>query len=72
MKGCPIEGKAVDGDMINILCAHGDTASPLSQYCPIAPAAISSFGADYAALGHIHSPEAANKALEMAIEIIKN
>ena len=63
MKGCPIEAKTVEGDKINILCAHGDTASPLSQYCPIAPAALSAFGADYAALGHIHSPEAANEAL---------
>ncbi len=63
MKECPIENKTADGDKINILLAHGDTASPLSQYCPIVPSALSSFGADYAALGHIHSPEAANDAL---------
>ena len=63
MKGCPIETGSCEGDKINILCAHGDTASPLSQYCPIAPAAISDFGADYTALGHIHSPEAANDVL---------
>ncbi len=63
MKECPIENKTAEGDMISILCAHGDTASPLSQYCPIMPSALSAFGADYAALGHIHSPEAANDAL---------
>ncbi len=63
MKECPLENKVAEGDMINILCAHGDTASPLSQYCPIMPSALSAFGADYAALGHIHSPEAANDAL---------
>ncbi len=63
LRVCPLDGKSAEGDMINILCAHGDTESPLSQYCPITPASLLSFGADYAALGHIHSPEAANEAL---------
>lgn len=63
MRSCPIEGKKAEGEKINILCAHGDTTSPFSQYCPITSAALASFGADYAALGHIHSPEAANEAL---------
>ncbi len=63
MKSCPLDGKKAEGYHINILCAHGDTASPLSPYCPISPAALEHFGADYAALGHIHSPEAANEAL---------
>ena len=63
MRACPIEGKKAEGANINILCAHGDTASPFSQYCPITPAQLSAFGADYAALGHIHTPDAANEAL---------
>lgn len=65
MRQCPISGKTVEnGNTVNILCAHGDTASALSQYCPITYADLSSFGADYAALGHIHNPEAENEALE--------
>ena len=63
MRSCPLENNKAEGDKINILCAHGDTASPFSQYCPITPAALASFGADYAALGHIHTPDAANEAL---------
>lgn len=65
MRSCPFAGKHADnGEYINILLAHGDTASPLSVYCPISAADISNFGADYTALGHIHSPEAANAALD--------
>ncbi len=65
MRQCPISGKTVeDGNTVNILCAHGDTSSALSQYCPLTYADLSSFGADYAALGHIHNPEAENEALE--------
>jgi DNA repair exonuclease SbcCD nuclease subunit len=64
MKTCPFAGKSVeDANIINILCAHGDTASPLSAYCPITAGDLEAFGADYAALGHIHNPEAANEAL---------
>jgi DNA repair exonuclease SbcCD nuclease subunit len=42
--------------MINILCAHGDIPSARSTYCPITVREIEEFGADYAALGHVHNP----------------
>ena len=55
---CPLNGAEVNNpDRINLLCAHGDTSSPLSSYCPITKADIAAFGAEYAALGHIHNPE---------------
>lgn len=62
--GCPVSGTVEDGELINIIALHADTASPLSRYCHIPPAALRAFGADYAALGHIHSPEAANEVLD--------
>ena len=65
MKSCPFAGERVEEKgYVNILCAHGDTASPFSVYCPITTADITAFGADYTALGHIHSPEAANAVFE--------
>ncbi len=42
---------------INLLCAHGDTASAVSQYCPISKSDIRGSGVDYIALGHIHNSE---------------
>ena len=57
MDSCPFDGRKVDDpDKINILCAHGDMTSPLSNKCPINERQILSFGADYTALGHIHNP----------------
>lgn len=44
-----------DPSRINILCAHGDTASPISKYCPITERDIFDSGFDYIALGHIHN-----------------
>jgi len=44
-------------DMINLVCAHGDILSPISNYAPISKQVISSFGADYTALGHIHNAD---------------
>lgn len=65
MKENPLDGKSAERDgKVNLLLAHCDTADLFSNYCPISPASITAFGADYAALGHIHSPEAANAALE--------
>lgn len=65
MRNCPFSGmKVEDQNIVNILLAHGDTASALSAYCPITAADLLNFGADYAALGHIHSPESANSELE--------
>lgn len=56
LRECPFEGRRpARSDRINLLCAHCDTLSPLSPYCPTTPAVIAGFGADYAALGHIHT-----------------
>ncbi len=44
-----------DPSRINILLAHADMSSPLSHYCPVTPAEIDAFGADYTALGHVHN-----------------
>ncbi len=53
----PISGSRVnDPGRINLLCAHGDLSAPLSRYCPISRGDILAFGADYAALGHVHNP----------------
>ncbi len=53
----PLCGRRVqDPTRINLLCAHGDTSSPISRYAPLTRADLSGFGADYAALGHIHNP----------------
>lgn len=64
MQNCPLENMHPERpDRINILAAHGDTTSPISASCPLPPAALKSFGADWCALGHIHNTEAANEAL---------
>ncbi len=64
MRTCPLDGCSIDDkSRINILLCHGDTASPMSQKCPMPPSAIAEFGADYTALGHIHNPGSANEAL---------
>ncbi len=60
---CKINGEVSDKGMINILCAHCDTSAPIGRYAPTPVAAIRAFGADYAALGHIHTPDSANAAL---------
>lgn len=44
-------------ERINILCAHGDTSSPISKYCPITERDIIDSGFDYIALAHIHNSE---------------
>ena len=60
METCPLEGKSVsDGDgnfKYNILCAHGDLTSRSSTSCPVKLSQLEAFGADYAALGHVHNP----------------
>ena len=59
MTECPLSGTHADApERINLLCAHGEIGVPLSRYCPISRAVISEFGADYAALGHIHNAPA--------------
>lgn len=47
--------KPLHPERINILCAHGDTTSPISKYCPITENDIAESGFDYIALGHIHT-----------------
>lgn len=65
MKNCPLDGKRAEDDgKINLLLVHGDTTDPFSNKCPVTASAISAFGADYTALGHIHNPAAANAALD--------
>ncbi len=64
MDTVPLEGNAVaDPSRVNLLVCHCDLLSPTSglsrrgtPYCPMTPAHLEAFGADYAALGHIHNP----------------
>lgn len=56
MERNPIIGvKPADPERINILCAHADTSSPISKYCPMTERDIFESGFDYIALGHIHN-----------------
>ena len=53
----PIAGWTADEpERINLLLCHCDMTNPASSDCPVTPAHLLSFGADYAALGHIHNP----------------
>lgn len=57
MPASPLIGEFVHSkDRINVLVCHGDMSSPVSRYCPISREQLAAFGADYAALGHIHDP----------------
>ncbi len=47
--------RPADPMRINLLCAHADTSSPISRYCPMTERDICDCGFDYAALGHIHN-----------------
>lgn len=60
---CRIGGRVLDPDRINLLVCHGDVTSPISKYAPLPVAAIRAFGADYAALGHIHNTKATEAPL---------
>ena len=54
----PIRGKrVVEGDRINLLVGHADLVdeSGHSNDCPITRSDLRAFGADYAALAHIHN-----------------
>lgn len=54
----PIAGMHVsDPTLINLLVCHCDmSGGHSSKDCPITPEQLERFGADYAALGHIHNP----------------
>ncbi|MCQ2427033.1 MAG: metallophosphoesterase [Clostridia bacterium] len=56
---CPIPaGFTAEPDRINIICAHADTSSVISRYCPMPLSLIEGSGCEYTALGHIHkAPE---------------
>ena len=55
----PLSGQRVQDPLrINLLCIHGDTTSPISRYAPVSYGDLADFGADYAALGHIHNAPA--------------
>ncbi len=54
------DGLVPDRGALNIICAHADTASPISKYAPTPLSLFAASGCDYAALGHIHNqPEIA-------------
>ena len=48
----------VSSENINIFCAHTEIGVPYSKYAPMSAAAISRYGFVYAALGHVHAPQA--------------
>ncbi len=61
----PVVGKKPGrAERINILCAHADTASPISKYCPMTEADIADSGFDYVALGHIHTGKEPTKVAD--------
>ncbi len=43
-----------NGEKASILVAHADMSAPVSKYAPLSRAQLESFGANYAALGHVH------------------
>ncbi len=47
---------AEDNGRVKLLCIHCDIHSPISRYAPVTREDIAAFGADYAALGHVHNP----------------
>jgi len=65
MYECPILGhRAADSaypDDIQILLCHADTQDTKSRCAPLTEKQLALFGADYAALGHIHNPPAAGE-----------
>ncbi len=54
------DGLVPDRGALNLICAHADTASPISKYAPTPLSLFAASGCEYAALGHIHNaPETA-------------
>jgi DNA repair exonuclease SbcCD nuclease subunit len=49
------DGLLPDKNAVNLICAHADTASPISRYAPTPLSLFAASGCDYAALGHIHN-----------------
>lgn len=62
LSSCPIKNETVmSPDRINLLVAHADMTSKDGTNCPVTPAELEYFGADYAALGHVHNPPSPGK-----------
>lgn len=58
LRNSPVAGAHVDDtSKTNILCAHTEIDNPLSEYAPLSREQLAAFGADYAALGHIHNAD---------------
>ena len=58
MRKSPLVGqRTADPARINILAAHTQIDDPLSPYAPISRDQLAAFGADYAALGHVHDAD---------------
>lgn len=54
----PLVGqKIADPSKINVLCAHTQIDDPLTEYAPVSREQLAAFGADYAALGHVHNAD---------------
>lgn len=54
---CPLDGGITPKTgRINLICAHADTMSPISKYCPLPQGLLKNSGCVYAALGHVHNP----------------
>ena len=59
MDASPVRNRSVaeaEAGFIDVLCAHCDLSSQSSTSCPTSVRELEAFGADYAALGHIHNP----------------
>lgn len=59
-----LEGFSVERQegMYDVICLHGELGVPGSVYNPISEAQLARSGAHYAALGHVHSASALQKA----------
>lgn len=58
-EGNPLAGDVpLSSENINILCAHTELGASFSKYAPTSANAIALYGFAYAALGHVHKPDA--------------
>ena len=57
----------LSSENVNIYCAHTDLGATFSKYAPTNPNAIARNGFAYAALGHVHKPDAPSKIADTVI-----
>ena len=57
----------MSSENINILCAHAEITKSFSKYAPTNANAIARCGFTYAALGHVHKPDAPTKIADTLI-----